>query len=249
MSATRIFAIVAIAAGGLGVIKVLDVADRMIDIVTFSGPAFAQAEGEHATDSAAADPRGPLDILNADRREAERAAAAAAAEAANEPEVACAVEDGFTERSGLSLSELQVLRSLSQRRRDLDARDAVVVEREGLLSAAEQRVEGRIEELRTLETRINRMLGQLDEAEESQINSLVALYSRMKSDDAARIFTALDNEVLLQVTSRMTDQALAPILADMTETDAAALTVALARRHQAPETLEALEARDDGQSG
>jgi flagellar motility protein MotE (MotC chaperone) len=249
MSATRIFAIVAIAAGGLGAIKALDVADRMIDIVTFSGPAFAQAEGEQATDDAAADPRGPLDILNADRREAERAAAAAAAEAANEPQAACAVEDGFTERSGLSLSELQVLRSLSQRRRDLDAREAVVVEREGLLAAAEQRVEGRIEELRTLETRINRMLGQLDEAEEAQINSLVALYTRMKSDDAARIFTALDNEVLLQVASRMTDQALAPILADMSEADAAALTVALARRHQAPETLEALEARDDGQSG
>lgn len=246
MNATRIFAIVAVAAGGLGAMKLLDVADRAIDIVTLSGPAFAQVEGDG---EAAADPRGPLDILNADRREAERAAAAAAAAEEAEAEDACVVGDGFAERSGLSLSELQVLRSLSQRRRDLDARDAVVVEREGLLAAAEQRVEGRIEELRTLETRINRMLGQLDEAEETQINSLVALYSRMKSDDAASIFAQLDQEVLLQVTSRMTDQALAPVLADMTEADAAALTVALARRHQAPETLEALEARAEDATG
>ncbi len=245
MNATRIFAIVAVAAGGLGAMKLLDVADQAIDIVTLSGPAFAQVEGEG---EAAADPRGPLDILNADRREAERAAAAAAAEE-DEAEDACVVGDGFAERSGLSLSELQVLRSLSQRRRDLDARDAVVIEREGLLAAAEQRVEGRIDELRTLETRINRMLGQLDEAEETQINSLVALYSRMKSDDAARIFAQLDQEVLLQVTSRMTDQALAPVLADMAEGDAAALTVALARRHQAPETLEALEARAEDAAG
>ena len=71
----------------------------------------------------------------------------------------------------------------------------------------------------------------------------------MKSDDAARIFAELDQEVLLQVASRMTDQALAPVLADMSETDAAELTVALARRHQAPETLEALEARGADATG
>jgi flagellar motility protein MotE (MotC chaperone) len=237
---SRVFAIVAVALGGLGAMKALDVAGGAFDLLTLGGPARA-AEGEGA---AHADPRGPLDVLNADAREAARAAETAAAPAGDA--AACPVEDTFAERSGLSLSELQVLRSLSQRRRDLDARDASVVEREGLLAAAESRVESRIAELHALESRINGLLGTLDDAEAAQINSLVALYSRMKSDDAARIFAALDEEVLLEVAARMTDQALAPILADMSERNAAALTLALARRHRAPDTLEALESRRGG---
>jgi flagellar motility protein MotE (MotC chaperone) len=239
-ASTRIFAVVGVAAAGLGAIKALDVADRALDIVTLSEPAYAQAEPTSTAEAAAApdDPRGPLDILNADRREAERQAAEAALV---QQAAACEPSDAFADRSGLSLTELQVLRSLSQRRRDLDGREASVVEREGLLAAAEDRVEARIEELRALESKINGMLGQLDEAEEAQINSLVALYSRMKAQDAARIFAALDEEVLIQVASRMTEQSLAPILAEMTDADAASLTVALARRHIAPDTLEALE--------
>jgi len=149
----------------------------------------------------------------------------------------------LADRSGLSLSELRVLRSLSQRRRDLDAREADLLDREGLLQAAEGRVEERVGELRAIETRISNLLGQLDEAEEAQINGLVALYSQMKSDDAARIFVALDEDILLVVAARMTEQKLAPILADMPVADAAALTVQLARLHRAPETMDALAAR------
>jgi flagellar motility protein MotE (MotC chaperone) len=238
-ASTRIFAVVGVAAAGLGAIKALDVAEQALDVVTFSEAAYAQTEPTSTAEQGevADDPRGPLDILNADRREAERAAAEAAAEA---QAAVCEPADTFADRSGLSLTELQVLRSLSQRRRDLDGREESVIEREGLLAAAETRVEERITELRSLESRINTMLGQLDEAEETQINSLVALYSRMKAQDAARIFAALENEVLIQVASRMTEQSLAPILAEMSDGDAAALTVALARRHIAPDTLEAL---------
>lgn len=238
-ASTRIFAVVGVAAAGLGAIKALDVAEQALDVLTLSGPAFAQTEPTSTAEQGISedDPRGPLDILNADRREAERAAAAAVAEA---QAAACVPSDGFADRSGLSLTELQVLRSLSQRRRDLDGREESVIEREGLLAAAEDRVEARITELRTLEERINTMLGQLDAAEEAQINSLVALYSRMKAQDAARIFAALDDEVLIQVASRMSEQSLSPILAEMTDANAAALTVSLARRHIAPDTLEAL---------
>jgi flagellar motility protein MotE (MotC chaperone) len=239
---SRIFATVAIALAGLGALKALDVAGGALDLFTLSEPAHA-AEGSGAPP---ADPRGPLDVLNADAREAVRAGAAAEAPGAAAA-ATCPAGDSFAERSGLTLSELQVLRSLSQRRRDLDSRESSVVEREGLLDAAEVRVEGRIGELRALEGRINGLLGTLDEAEAAQMASLVALYSRMKSDDAARIFAALDAEVRLEVASRMTDQALAPILSDMSERDAAALTLALAHRHRAPDSLEALEARrDDG---
>ena len=226
---TRIIAIVGIADAGLAGLKLLDATDEVLDLVTLTDAAYA-AGGEEAPP---ADPRGPLDILEDAEGESANGDTLAAA-------MECPAPAGIAERSGLSLSELQVLRSLSQRRRDLDTRESAVVEKEGLLAAAESRVEGRIEELRGLELRVSDLLGALDAAEEAQINSLVSLYSRMKSDDAARIFGDLDDDVLLEVASRMNEQALAPILADMPGADAASLTVSLARRHAAPETADVL---------
>lgn len=231
---SRIFAIVAVAAAGLAGLKALHVTDGALDVMTLTRPAYA-AGGEE--DVAPADPRGPLDILETEETREARAEVDAA-----DAEAMCAAPQGLAERSGLSLSELQVLRSLSQRRRDLDAREQSVIEREGLLEAAEARVEERIEELHGLETRITELLGSVDDAEEAQLNALVALYSRMRSDDAARIFGQLEDDVLIQVASRMSDQALAPILADMPGAEAAELTMALARRHETPDTLDALPA-------
>ena len=239
-NSTRVFAIVGVAVAGLAGLKALDLAGGVFDVVTLSEPAFAAGEEEEGGEADAFDPRGPLDILNADARDEE---AAEQVQAAAE----CPAPIGIAERSGLSLSELQVLRSLSQRRRDLDAREGAVVEKEGLLAAAETRVEGRIDELRVLEEHVSELLGQLDAAEEAQINALVGLYSRMRSDDAARIFGELEDDVLIDVASRMNEQALAPILADMPGGRAAELTVALARRHVAPSALEVLEPLRDSE--
>ncbi len=55
---------------------------------------------------------------------------------------------------GLSLAEVQVLESLSERRQTLDQRENDLVLRERLILAAELRVEERIDELRVLEARI-----------------------------------------------------------------------------------------------
>lgn len=241
----RTFALAAVIVGGLAALKALDVVDEASRFVGLEQPAFA-SEGHDADAGGAHDPIGEPEAVSAmppghgDEEGVEAQAEEASAQ------VCEAAPSTLADRSGLSLSELQVLRSLAQRRRDLDARESDLMEREGLLQAAEARVEGRVEELRALETQVETLLGQLDDAEEAQINSLVALYGRMKSDEAARIFAVLDRDVLIDVASRMSDQTLAPIMADMDETDAAALTLELARRHQAPETLDAIDGAGDG---
>ena len=105
-----------------------------------------------------------------------------------------------------------------------------------LIEAAERRVEERIGELRALETRIEELLLMRDEEEEAQLASLVSVYENMRAKDAARIFDTLDNQILVDVASRMREQRIALILAEMSPQAAQELTVMLATRLVPPDT-------------
>lgn len=137
-----------------------------------------------------------------------------------------------------SSAEVDVLTSLSQRRSELDARAAALDMRANLLAAAEKRVDGKIADLKTLQSQIETLLGERDAAEKKQIDSLVKVYSAMKPRDAGRIFNALDEPVLLAVAGAMKADVLAAIMAQMEPKQAQALTVKLAGRFKLPPKAE-----------
>jgi len=147
----------------------------------------------------------------------------ASAPAANVP-----VADDDAEN--VSASEMDVLTSLSKRRAELDAREDDLVTRENLLKVAEQRVDAKIAELKSLQTQIQQLLGQRDAAAQKQLDSLVKTYSAMKPKDAARIFNTLDENVRLAVAQAMKPDVLAAILAQMQPDAAQSITVKLAER-------------------
>lgn len=136
--------------------------------------------------------------------------------------------------AGLSQAEVQVLQALGTRRQELDARGEAIETQDGLMLAAEQRLNERLAELRTLETHVNDLLGQLDEAQEQRLRSLVDVYTRMRAKDAAAVFDGLDDDVLVQVASRMREANLAEVMGRMDPTRARALTQMLADRARPP---------------
>lgn len=129
-----------------------------------------------------------------------------------------------------SASEVDVLTSLSKRRKQLDDREAQLAMRENVITAAEQRVDNKIAELQALQGEIQKLLGQKDIEEQKQIASLVKTYSSMKPKDAARIFNSLDEDVLIAVAQQMKPDVLAPVLAAMQSDAAQKLTLKLADR-------------------
>jgi flagellar motility protein MotE (MotC chaperone) len=153
--------------------------------------------------------------------------AAPAAPAAAAPAAQCPAPS-FADQAGLSQSEVRVLQTLGERRKAIDARAAEIEKKADLLSAAETRVEERIAELKKLEASLQGMLGQLDEAQEQRIAGLVAVYQKMRAKDAAAVFNGLDDEVLLNVASRMKQANLADILGQMSPERARKLTKMLA---------------------
>jgi flagellar motility protein MotE (MotC chaperone) len=135
-----------------------------------------------------------------------------------------------------SASEVDVMSSLSKRRRELDARDSQLTTQANMIAAAEARVDAKISQLRQLQAQINALMVQRDDAQKAQIASLVKAYSTMKAKDAARIFNSLPDEVLVPVAHDMKSDILALVLANMNSDSAKALTVKLADRLTLPET-------------
>lgn len=222
-TSTRLLAGLAIALGGLFALKALNLTDEAAQLLSAAPPVVAAAKSDEDTAHQAA---------NAGEEDAD----AYAQDEAGIVDAAAPIEcepsrPSFSDRAGISASEIDVLTNLNRRRQELDAREQDILLREGLLLTAETQVETRIAELKEIEASIADMLGQLDAVEEARLSSLVNMYGRMKPKDAARIMTGLDEPVLLDVAAQMPDTKLADILAEMPDQAARDLTVALANRH------------------
>lgn len=212
----------------------------MITVAAVLGlKAIAMAESVAETASAASE--------GEQRAEATSAAATETASTAA-PANQCA-PSSLAEMAGLSAEEVQVLEALRARREALEARGEQLETQDALMLAAEQRLNERVAELRQLETTVNDLLGRLDEEQERRVNSLVDVYQRMRAKDAAEVFDGLDDDVLVQVASRMRQANLAEVMGRMNPDRARALTQMLADRARPPTGGDALLARSRGAAG
>ncbi len=143
--------------------------------------------------------------------------------------------DAGADVSGMTSSEIEVLQKLAERREDLEQRGRELDMREGLLKAAEARIDKKIGELKTLQTAIDGLIKKHSEQEEARMASLVKIYEVMKPKEAARIFEQLEMPILLDVIERMSERKVAPILAEMNAGKAKSVTSELAQRRQLPE--------------
>jgi len=124
--------------------------------------------------------------------------------------------------SGLSPAERALYERLQERRQELDARSRDMELRENLIKAAEQRLEGRIEELKDLE-------GGKGGAAGTRLKSLIVMYETMKSKEAARIFDRLEMKALVDIANQMNPRKLSDVLAQMKPETAERLTMELVK--------------------
>lgn len=128
------------------------------------------------------------------------------------------------------------------RRNRLDEREKALERREALLKAAEQRLADKINELKLMQTSLDRPAKPADQAaakptdrdREEQLRRLVRVYEDMRPREAARIFEQMDQGLLMDVAGRMKSFKLAPVLAAMEPKKATQLTAELAKRKPVP---------------
>ena len=147
------------------------------------------------------------------------------------PEVAKAESTPQPEQGQVvSPSERAILERLQARRQELETRAREIDIRESLLKAAERRAEGRVEELKAVESRITGAAQQKAEEEAARFKGIITMYEGMKPKDAARVFDRLEMPVLFEIASHIAPRKMADILGLMQPEAAERLTVEMARR-------------------
>lgn len=131
-----------------------------------------------------------------------------------------------------SASELDLLESLSLRRKQLNERETQLSLKENLLKAAERQIDERIKQLKEIEAKIQVDLKKQDVMHNEQYKRLVKIYSSMKPKEAARIFDGLRMPVLVDLVRAMKASAGSQILAKMKPEKARELTLLLAQKDQ-----------------
>ncbi len=132
----------------------------------------------------------------------------------------------------LTVEEIEVLQELAVRRSALEQLERELNLREGLLNAAEQRIEVKITEMQSLRDEIGVLVRRYDDQEDAELQSVVKIYETMKPKDAARILQDMELAVLLSIMEQMKERSSAPILASMDAGVARVITSELARRRE-----------------
>ncbi|AUN29331.1 MotE family protein [Niveispirillum cyanobacteriorum] len=192
-------------------------------------------------------PSAPVQVAEAEQQHAqtppaaggEHAQPAAAGDHAQAPATAPAADPNSPAPSGapgqgFTPTEVEILQRLQERREQLDSRGRELDQREAMLTAAETRFDQKITELQNLKKEIQGLLTQANAEQQAQLDSLVKIYETMKPADAAKIFNNLENDVLLNVISRMKEAKVAPVFAAMDEKRAQEVTILLAARKRLP---------------
>ena len=238
--------------------RLLPITIAMLAVVlTLKSVALVRAAGAAAEPAAAAAPASetqPVDAKPSAANPAEPGSAAAKAAAPSQPgamgaapkhEVAAgsvaAEQEPVAAATPLpsggapvSESEKALLLDLRHRRQELDQQSAAVQAREAALAAAEKRITARLDELASLQRKLETLDASRKQREEANWRGLVKTYESMRPRDAATIFNDLEMDVLLPVMDRMKEARAAAILAAMQPDKARALTAKLAetRLHQ-----------------
>lgn len=129
----------------------------------------------------------------------------------------------------------ELVADLLKQRKRLEERETALVQKEALLSAAEQALDRKYQEMLALRTDIEDLLGKQSKEEDERIDSLVKIYEGMKAKEAAGIFNTLDLDILVEVISRMSERKVSPILASMNPERARTVTIMLAEQKKLPE--------------
>lgn len=127
-------------------------------------------------------------------------------------------------------SERALLERLQARRQELEARAREIEIRESLLKSAEKRIEGKVEELKAVESRISTANGVKSETDAARFKGIITMYEGMKPKDAAKVFDRLEMAVLYDIASQIAPRKMSDILGLMQPEAAERLTVELARR-------------------
>lgn len=117
-----------------------------------------------------------------------------------------------TETQSLKTESADHLSKLNDRKKELDAREEELNRMEAELVKQKEEMENRLKELDTMRGKISGILEDRVKIDEQRVENLVQMYSTMKAPQAAKIFETLDEDLAIEILSRMKKKNAADIM-------------------------------------
>ena len=235
MTHIRLLPTVLIAVIGLFCIKLTHLVAEGGFLLTSTVPAQAQEAQEAGADVAKDDAGKDTGTGAAATEEA-----SAGGKTGDKQEPPALIEGMKVDPAKSSRSELAILERLARRRDALAEREQELDMRDALLKAAEKRLQKRVDELKTLENSIKKVVKKRDAKQDEDLGKLVAMYQSMKPKQAARIFEVLEPDVLLDVVKIMNPRKVAAIMGEMSAAAAGSLSLSIAKGKSLEEEVKSM---------
>lgn len=148
--------------------------------------------------------------------QAETSPASATAPTESAPTVAAGAVSGSTTTSGTVRTEVEddsdYIYKLSERKKVLDQREEELNKKAAEIEAQKAAIEKKLVELEEYRTKISTMLQDRIKSDDSKVETLVQVYTNMKPGQAAKIFETMDEDLVIDILSRMKKKSAAEIL-------------------------------------
>lgn len=132
------------------------------------------------------------------------------------PTVAAGAVSGSTTTSGTVHAEVEddsdYIYKLSERKRVLDQREEELNKKATEIEAQKAVIEKKLVELEEYRAKISTMLQDRIKSDDSKVETLVQVYTNMKPGQAAKIFETMDEDLVIDILSRMKKKSAAEIL-------------------------------------
>lgn len=109
-------------------------------------------------------------------------------------------------------SDIDHLAKLSDREKELNARSEDLSRQEAEIAKMKEELDRRLRELESMRTQISDILAERVKIDAERVETLVQMYSNMKPPQAAKIFESLDEDLAVELLSRMKKKNAADIM-------------------------------------
>lgn len=124
----------------------------------------------------------------------------------------------------LTKEKIFVLLSLNDRNLRLDAREALIAEKESQLLRVEGEIDSKITQLSGLRTAIDELLQQRDVKDQAKVDKLVTMVEAMRPDKAAPLLDRLDEDLAVAVLGKIKGRIAGKVLGNLPAEKAARLS-------------------------
>ncbi len=123
-----------------------------------------------------------------------------------------AAENPVAETAKSSADDSDYLFKLAERKKELDAREEELNKKAAEISKQKEEIEGKLVQLEEYRKQISEILKDRIAADSSKVDTLVQVYSNMKPIQAAKVFETMDEDLVIEILSRMKKKSAADIL-------------------------------------